>query len=112
MKNQAVNMRDIKMILQKNDLLISSITRTKFGPYTVGTLKPGLISEADIDSRLKTYFFNYKKAQLMQKQEEMRKKIELIAADDSRKEFNLLEANRKVIDEKLLGESKKRVLSK
>lgn len=101
MKNQSASMRDIKMILQKNDLLISSIRRTRFGPYSVGTLKPGHFAETDIDQRIKTFLFHYKKQQLKAKQEEMAKKWEEISAGQT-PQFNLLEANRQIIEEKAL----------
>lgn len=101
MKNENYNMRDIKMILQKNDLQVSSIRRVKYGPYTVGTLKPGQISEADVDSKIKSMFFWHKKKILKETQKEMAKKIEMIRGDE-KKGFDLLTANKKMIQEKLL----------
>lgn len=110
MKSQFANMRDIKMILQKNDLLISRIRRVRFGPYTTGTLKPGQISEADIDHKIKTFYFHHKKRQLKEKQAEMSKKWEEISAGQEQK-FNLLEENRQVIQEKgLTGRGRSRQL--
>lgn len=111
MKNQSADMRDIKMILQKNDLLVSRIRRVRFGPYTVGTLHPGHLSEADIDQRIKTFFFYHKKKQLREKQAEMTRKWEQISAGQEQK-FDLLEANREVIAQKgLPGRSRSRRLA-
>lgn len=94
-------MRDIKMILQKNDLQISTIRRIKYGPYTVGTLHPGQISEADIDSKIKTMFFIYKKRKIQEKQKEIAHKIELISTTEPKK-FDILENNKLLIQNKLI----------
>ncbi len=78
MKNENNKMRDLKMILQKNDLLISQIKRIRYGPYTEGVLKQGDISEADLEPKIKTTFFQKRKKQLSEYSKNLEKKVEKI----------------------------------
>ena len=89
-------MRDIKMIIQKNDLQISSIRRIKFGPYTVGTLKPGQISETDFSEGLKMIYFKHQKKQIKQQQADLSRKLEMIVGEQP-KRFDVVIANEKLL---------------
>ena len=97
MKNNNYNMRDIKMVMQKNNLQISTIRRTKMGPYTVGTLKPGQYSETDFSDSLKMAYFKHMKKKVQEKQIELSKKLRLVSGVQQN-QFDVIAANKGLLD--------------
>jgi len=68
-------MRDIKMIMQKNDLQIARIKRVRFGSYTLGELSQGDFAQADPDKAIMKEYFAYKKKLIREKQSELKDKM-------------------------------------
>lgn len=68
-------MRDIKMIIQKNDLQIAKIKRTRYGSYTTGILKQGDFSQVEPDKLIMKQYFSIKKKLIQEKQVELKDKM-------------------------------------
>lgn len=78
MKNNSADMRDIKLILQKNNLRMMKITRTHFGPYVIGNLAKGQLAAVDFETQFNKIYFDFKKELFRSKKEELEKKFHKI----------------------------------
>ena len=45
--------REIRKVMRKFQLQVNRIIRTRFGPYSVGNLRPGQLMETEIDPAIK-----------------------------------------------------------
>lgn len=93
MKNKNNKMRDIKMILQKNDLLISKIKRVKYGPYTQGILKQGDFFETEFEPNLHKKFFLLKRDKIRESRKIIKDKVKMISNLKS-KDDDILKLNK------------------
>jgi 23S rRNA pseudouridine2605 synthase len=62
--------REIRKIMQKNQLRVNRIIRTRYGPYSLEGLLPGQIMEADIHPAIKRKVYLMMRKDLEKKQGE------------------------------------------
>ena len=80
-------MREIRLILQKNDLSISKCTRKKWGKYTLASMKQGEFEQVEADVVIAKGYFKYKKEMIKNKQAEIKERVILA---NERKDYNTL----------------------
>ena len=66
--------REIRRIMQKNQLRVNRLIRTSFGPYSIGNLKHGEVIEAEITKKILAlqYFETAKKLKEIEVKKEER----------------------------------------
>lgn len=92
-KNKNNKMRDIKMIFQKNDLLISKIKRVKYGPYTQGILKQGDFFQTEFEPNLHKKFFLHRRNKIKESKKMIEYKVKMIS-DLKSKDDDILKLNK------------------
>ena len=68
-------MREIRLILQKNDLSIAKCTRKKWGKYTLASMKQGEFEQVEADVVIAKGYFKYKKEMIKNKQAEIKERV-------------------------------------
>ena len=103
MKNFSPTMRDIKMILQKNDLQICRAKRVRWGPYSLGALVPGEVNIMPMTIPLKKKVIDLKNKRLQEVQKDVKSKLM------TRESLNLIDSDKKNI--KLVLENNKKQIT-
>ena len=84
MKNFSPTMRDIKMILQKNDLQICRAKRVRWGPYSLGALVPGEVNIMPMTIPLKKKVIDLKNKRLkVQDVQKLERDMQDIESDEN-----------------------------
>jgi 23S rRNA pseudouridine2605 synthase len=71
-KTNSPRNRDIKLILQKNNLMMGKCVLEKFGPFSKGQLKQGDFTEVLVPPSVKKFFFEHKKEKIEQANTQMK----------------------------------------